>query len=352
MEPLRGEGPFNRGRSQQMTANAKEIQVERMAAVLARHRRKLFEIPGCTGVAIGLKTVAGKETDKLCLTVFVAQKRANVSTGERVPTELEGFPTDVVEQEELRAELTATDPFARYDPMFGGLSVTPWEAPPTWGSIGCFITTTGDLPHHVPAGNYLLTCHHILRHATTAEPRVIQPNSDKMVPPANYAFGDYVAGYRTATQDCAIASVTARGFTNKVPNYPGYPGLRAIQGVGTAVPGDAVYKYGATTKFTKGRVALVHYTPPNLGFQDVILTRSELGFGHVWVAKGDSGSVTIRQSDDVAIALNFAGTPHSVMAPPPPGLPAYPAYFRGFGYDLMSQMRSFAAAGGTVSLAA
>jgi hypothetical protein len=102
--------------------------------------------------------------------------------------------------------------------------------------------------------------------------------------------------------------------------------------------------------FTKGTVALVNYNPPGLAYQSTILIRSEGDVQDPWVAKGDSGSVAIRQSDDFAVALNFAGTPNSVITPPPPGLPAYPAYYRGFGYDLMTQMQSFVAAGGVVGL--
>jgi hypothetical protein len=55
------------------------------------------------------------------------------------------------------------------------------------------------------------------------------------------------------------------------------------------------------------------------------------------VAKGDSGSVCILQSNDMAIGLNFAGSPAAVM-PGPPYLTAYPEYYSGFSYDLQSQM--------------
>ncbi|MFF8861718.1 hypothetical protein ACF08B_06660 [Streptomyces sp. NPDC015139] len=341
-----------------MTNAQDEEKVQRMAAVLRRHQQALLDRPGCTGVAIGRKRVGGpdQETDTLAITVFVERKRTDVPEGERVPTELDGFPTDVLEQEVLLPELCATDPFAVHDPVFGGLSLSTWEAPQGWGSIGCFINTTGDPANNVPPGDYLLTNQHVLAYATPPEwsTVVIQPTVKDDPPPEKYWCGNYVAGYLTPTRDCAITTVTDRRLANKVPNYPWYPGYRNIRGVGLAVPGDDVYKYGATTKFTKGRVVFVNYTPPqDPPYQEVILISSEKGAGDVWNARGDSGSVTIRQSDDFAVGLNFAGTSDSKMPDgQPPGLPRYPAYFRGMAYDLTSQMQAFVAAGGRVGLSA
>ncbi|WP_018681261.1 hypothetical protein [Actinokineospora enzanensis] len=328
----------------------REDEVRTLGAVLARRRDQLLALPGCTGVAIGRKNVGGTDRDDLAITVFVEHKH-DVPAGQRVPASLEGFPTDVVEQEREELELLATDPFARYDPMFSGLSVAAGEIPPAWGSIGCFIDTTGDPGNNVPAGVYLLTNQHVLQNASVAHPEVIQPKDDNIVAPPNYLCADYVQGYQTPTLDCAVALVS-RAQENAVPNYPWHPGLRTIQGVGVAVPGDAVYKFGATTRFTEGVVVYVNYNPPGLAYQNVILLRAKDGANHLWVAKGDSGSISVRAADDFAIGLNFAGSPNAVIQNPPPTLPAYPAYYRSFAYDLQSQMNAFVAAGGTVTLAA
>jgi hypothetical protein len=334
-----------------MTTREKEQQVKRMAVALHRRRDALLAIPGCTGVAIGLKEVGGERTRTLALIVFVAAKRPDVPEAERVPATVEGYPTDVVERPAPRPELIATDPFALHDPVFSGISVTPYEAPPAWGSIGCFIYTTGDPANNVPTGNYLLTCEHVLAMARGGNPRVIQPKCDEMVPPPEYVCANYVQGFLTPTLDCAIASMAnGRGFENEVPNYPWYPGRRDIEGVGVAVPGDEVYKYGATSKFTRGTVVYVHYTPPGLTYQDTILIEGDGDDDKVWVARGDSGSVTIRQEDDYAIGLNFAGSPPAEIEPPP-HLPALPAYHAGFAYDLRSQMEAFVGPGGWADLA-
>ena len=319
---------------------------------LEKHKKSLLAIPGCTGVAIGFKQVRGKESDRLAIIVFVKQKRAAPHKMTVIPRILEGVPTDVVEQEVLRADLldsgpglAGPDPFARYDELFCGLSVTPSEASPTWGSVGCFIRTPGDLRQGVKPGDYLMTCQHVLRYVTLDDQSVIQP-SDGIAAPRDYLCGNYVQGYQDATRDCAIVNVGfGRTFKNAVPDFADPHRMKQLSGVAAAAPGQEVYKYGATTRITKGRVALVNYNPPNTGFQNVILIRSEQGERQVWVAKGDSGSVTMLQSNDCVIGLNFAGTRDSVMKDPPQNLEAYPAYYRGFAYEIQTQMDAFSTAG-------
>lgn len=325
-------------------------ELERAKRTLDKHKDRLLAIPDCTGVGIGLKKVKGQETKQLAIVICVKKKLPSPPTEYQIPKDLEGVATDVVEQEELGFELIATDPFARFDTLFSGISVTPFEAPPAWGTIGCFITTPGFPLHGVARGDYLLTCQHVLQAATppTDSQVVIEPKYDGMVPPNNYPCADYVYGVQDALHDCAIALVTYnRGLQNEVPNYPWYPGRRQILGVATAAPGQAVYKYGATSKFTKGTVTMINYNPLGLNYQNVTVINSDGGQNYVWVAKGDSGSVCILQSNDMAIGLNFAGSPAAVM-PSPPHLPAYPAYYSGFSYDLQSQMDAFSATGGVV----
>lgn len=328
--------------------NNNNANLESAKSILEIHKTDLLSLPGCTGVAIGFKRVAGEETDQLAIIVFFREKLTRPSEEYRVPGEIDGVVTDVIEQEELGFDLTATDPFARFDQLFSGISVTPWEAHPAWGSMGCFIYTPGDPANNVPGGNYLLSNQHVLGNMITPNSSqvIIQPKYDGMVPPNNYACGDYTKGYQDAFHDCAIATVAyGRTFKNEAPNYPWHPGRRKIQGIAVAAPGQKVYKYGATTQFTKGKVALVHYNPPGLNYQNVILISSEEGQNDTWVATGDSGSVTILQDNDCIIGLNFAGTANSIITNPP-SLPAYPAYWRGFAYDIQAQMDRFSANGG------
>lgn len=322
-----------------------EERVRHMVQTLDRHQEELLGRRGCTGVAIARKEVGGRTTDTLSITVYVRNKRADVSAEELVPPVIGGFPTDVVEEDKRRFELLATDPFAQHDPLFGGIAIATWELPRDYGSIGCFIHTTGSPNVGIAEGDYLLTCQHVLVGAVPDDHRVIQPSYEGDEPPDKYFCGNWVAGYQTADSDCAIVRVIWRSFENEVPNYPWWPGRRSIKGVGMAAPGDEVYKYGATTKFTKGVVDRVNYTSPEGTRTHVVLIRSEKGPADVWIAEGDSGSVAIRQDDDFVVALNFGGDPDHIVSPRSPA-----TYWYGYSYDIQAQMDHFVAPGGHVGL--
>ena len=70
--------------------NSKTIE-----AAMARHGDKLMSLPGVVGVGIGECEGAP------CIKVFVARKSAELS--KKIPSELEGFPVDVVETGKFRA---------------------------------------------------------------------------------------------------------------------------------------------------------------------------------------------------------------------------------------------------------
>jgi hypothetical protein len=65
---------------------------------LERNRDRLLAIPGVTGLAIGNKMTGGHDTEQRAVVVFVEQKR-DVADEERIPSEVDGIPTDVVERE-------------------------------------------------------------------------------------------------------------------------------------------------------------------------------------------------------------------------------------------------------------
>lgn len=323
-------------------------EMERIKATLETHKQSLLSMPGCTGVAIGLKTVNGEETDQLAIQVFVETKLNRLPEAQVIPDKLNDIATDVVEQEEIGLVLIATDPNARHEVLFGGISVTALEYAGGRGSIGCFIHTPGHPDHDVAAGDYLLTCEHVLFKAHPPDTVIIQPYAQDLDIPENYYCGDYVYGLLDPTHDCAIAKIGyGRGFQNEVPNYPWYPGRRGIKGVAAAAPGQKVYKYGASTYFTEGVVHAVNFSPKldRANYQNVTMIRSKDGQNGVWVAHGDSGSVTLLQANDMAIGLNFAANPLAEIEEPPEGLGAYPAYYRGFMYDLQAQMDVFSATG-------
>jgi hypothetical protein len=63
------------------------------------NRDRLLAIPGVTGLAIGSKLTGGQDTGQRAVVVFVEKKRREVPEGERIPSVVDGIPTDVVERE-------------------------------------------------------------------------------------------------------------------------------------------------------------------------------------------------------------------------------------------------------------
>lgn len=68
-------------------------------SALERNRDRLLAIPGVTGLAIGNKITGGHDTGRRAVVVFVEKKRDDVAPEERIPSEVDGTPTDVVERE-------------------------------------------------------------------------------------------------------------------------------------------------------------------------------------------------------------------------------------------------------------
>ena len=69
---------------------------EEIRRIKKRVEQELLKRPGVTGVDINYKTVNGVRTDTLAIVVYVKKKR-DVTGPDRIPAEIEGVPTDIVE---------------------------------------------------------------------------------------------------------------------------------------------------------------------------------------------------------------------------------------------------------------
>lgn len=328
-----------------MSANPYEQQQKVIVAILEKYKKQLLSLPNVTGVAVGRKQRKGQTTEELSVVVFVREKLLDLAPHEAVPREMDGIQTDVVARE-MVPKLCATDPFERFETMFSGISTTPRDNPLPWGTIGCIIRTDGTVPQ-VPMDEYILTCEHVYAYANPLSPhsttrQVMQPG--KWMPltpaPANYNCGDYVYGIQNATNDCAVARIGGgRRFINQIPNSPGSIGYRRLNGIAVAVVGDSVYKYGATTKYTRGEVTYVNYDDVNLNMENAIVVNSA-GLGDYWATDGDSGSVLVRYRDDMVLGMNFAVDKASQTNKVSP-IELYYGYSVGFAYDIGTQLRNF-----------
>jgi hypothetical protein len=140
---------------------------DRILAIKKEAQKRLFAIPGVHAVGVGAKIVGGKRTGEVSISVFVTQKKAvsDLSLEQRIPSEIEGIKTDVIEQSRVRRANGLPDK-KTYRPVRGGTRIQPGGALGGGGTLGCIGHTTETPPKIVA-----LTCHHVV-----AEPSHLATN--------------------------------------------------------------------------------------------------------------------------------------------------------------------------------
>lgn len=71
-----------------------------LASTIADHGAELRGLPNVVGVGVGYKVIAGVETHRRCITVFVTRKvpASKLDVEEQVPTTFHLHLTDVIER--------------------------------------------------------------------------------------------------------------------------------------------------------------------------------------------------------------------------------------------------------------
>jgi hypothetical protein len=79
-------------------------EYEHVKAVKARNRDRLLALPYVVGVGVGPKSTGGREAGPLVIRVYVSEKvpPERLAEGQRIPAEVEGVPTEVIETGEVR----------------------------------------------------------------------------------------------------------------------------------------------------------------------------------------------------------------------------------------------------------
>ncbi len=147
---------------------------EGVRAAKALHEAALLDRAHVVGVAVGRKTVRGRETDETCILVYVDRKEdeLELSRRDRVPKALDGVRTDVVETGRFRAlkllERMAVDHTRRMRPAPGGVSIAHGKV--TAGTLGI-------LAHRATGEAVILSNNHVLANSNDAEPGdpILQP---------------------------------------------------------------------------------------------------------------------------------------------------------------------------------
>jgi hypothetical protein len=297
--------------------------------LLGDHRvARLRDLPGVTGLSVGLKMVGGRYTDQPAVVVSVRRKLPSrrLRPAERVPGHVAGWPTDV--QEELDpacfrvTQTTATMDLTHVRPLRSGIAVSPSDVHA--GTLGFFAT------RQPGSQAVLVSNYHVLyrdRDLLEGEPHpVYQPlqGPDTQVADMDGDHGDGAVG---GELDCAFATLSTETTCccchTTIP-HENKAGATSIAGVNHAAVDQVVTKTGISTGRTVGKVVdvskeisgAVDYSAYNLPaggsftFDNLIMVVTwdpvaddflpEVPFS----AGGDSGSVLLNGDNEI-VGLHF-----------------------------------------------
>jgi hypothetical protein len=267
------------------------------------------------GVGIGPKIKKGKQTKTPSIRFYVEKKvpLKSVPSSDKIPSQIRGIPTDVVETGRLYAQVPIAQ--QRLRPAKGGCSVgfkaTGFVMA---GTFGCLVTDG--------TSRYILSNNHVLanENALPLNSPIFQPGLLDNGNPAK----DRIAKLKKFVKikkipadnhvDCAIALLDKNSLASAAI-------LASVGTLGSSVPvaatsGMKVHKHGRTTGYTRGRVIDVaadlniSYDFGVARFVDQMVIVGDSGS---FSDSGDSGSLIVRRTGNRATGLLFAGsTSHTI----------------------------------------
>ena len=270
-------------------------------------------------VGVGRKIVDGQTLDTRAVRLYVVQKlpESMLTAADRLPSSINGIPTDVIEapQAFLNAPACTLNRRRRQRPVVGGISAGHVDI--TAGTIACFCRSTA--PNDNPNDIFVLSNNHVFANVDAAS------IGDALLQPGPVDGG--VAADRFADLH-RFASIKLGGVTaNKVDAAigrlrPGTTFRRSICRIGNltgttlAVEDMLVRKHGRTTGYTEGIVtdesidALVgmdHSDPTVIAlFENQMRIERTAPFSVIGLG-GDSGSLVVTRTGRRAVGLYFAG---------------------------------------------
>ena len=288
-------------------------ELTELVEIKQRAERELLAKGNVRGVGVGYKTVGGRVTDELAIVVLVTRKirpLEDIHPKDRVPPEIEGARTDVVEVGLVRVPPPGeVGRRGRMRPAPGGCSIGHVRA--TAGTLGCLVRREKE--------RFILSNNHVLA-ATNLGAKgdyILQPGpadggrvpEDGIAELSDYVRIDFGGENR---MDAALA----RPFS---PELVTAEILEVGEPTGIAEPelGAEVAKSGRTTGLTRGTVDVVAATVDVLyGLERVRFVDQCVVAVPGFSAGGDSGSVVLLPESKRAVGLLFAGSEVSTIFTP------------------------------------
>jgi hypothetical protein len=298
--------------------------VDEIIAIKDRIEAQFLGAPGVTGIDVGYKEVGGQRTGQIAIRVHVAVKTDAIPDDQRVPGEIEGVVTDVLERRYelhvLSQQLVEVAPQAdttHYTTLQGGVSMGPSRVINGFifaGTLGAIVIDNAT-NQHAALTNFHVAC---VDNTFTIGDRMVQPSRiDTGVVPTD-EFGSLARETLSANVDGAVISIdSGRSSQCQIAD------IGLVRGTTAATLGMAVRKRGRTTLLTYGSVDGLSLSV-NIDYGDGIGVRTltnqvsiaaDTTHNPLFSDHGDSGSVIVNDSGFV-VGLLFAGAGASTVANP------------------------------------
>ncbi|MHA6806006.1 chymotrypsin family serine protease [Salinifilum ghardaiensis] len=288
----------------------------------------LLDLPGVTAVDIGEKRRAGRGTGAQAVVVSVARKRdlSDVPVGERVPAEISGVVTDVIEEEPVlwhihctRDQALTWPPAQRPDSLgaLSGRGVTPART----ARLFMPQVPVADEYHRIGTLGPLVLSEGSALGLTTFDVACLDDAwsvGDAMVDPLHgRTCGELDRAALSGRVDAAAVGLAGAEADALLPDPGAADGgqagpARAERGATTAFPGGRVCKVGFGTGLTRGVVTSVDASV-RVDHGDALgvrVLREQLritGTGRLYCGAGDAGAAVLDPLGRVA-GLHVAGS--------------------------------------------
>ena len=296
---------------------------------------RLRAIPGVIHVSVGLKQTGGRLTDRLCIRVYVREKRERplVEQSQLIPPEIDGIPTDV----NVVPSFGFQNDNSLYRPIKGGIQITNrivdlnddgTRTTISRGTLGCLAIDNRDKEPvllsnwHVLYANSGRDGDPVFQPAPTSIepadladlPKRPKDDTNKIAVIRRKVISDKVDGAIAKVDVSSCCHCCGIHYTNDINGLSegGRPPRTTIVGDETAVSGMPVFKYGQKTLRTEGRVVDDNYPTftisrggQNYTFNGQIAIQN-VDHSVAFSEHGDSGSAVINL-DNKIVGLLFAG---------------------------------------------
>ncbi len=323
------------------------IDINRAISVKQQNLTHLLKRSNVVGVGVGHKESEGQVTDEVAVMVNVAQKVpvAQLAEGDKVPRDLDGVKTDVVETGRFLAGQVVPQNQStkdRWRPTIPpGVSMGHSEV--TAGTFGCLVRRGNQI--------FILSNNHVLANVNAGRP------GDPIIQPGRYDGGgpaDKVAllaehiplDFGGESSNCGVASGLERalnlaaqtlGSNHRLIAYRTSPGENLVdaalaspldsaqfipdilkigrpKGVREATLGTNVQKTGRTTDYTQGRIVQIDVTI-SVDYNGRMATFTGQLMATGMSAGGDSGSAML-DDEGYLVGLLFAGSGSATLINP------------------------------------